>query len=277
MLVDVHTHFLHGAHWGCEWTDHWQPVYGYPWRDVTPEDFDDAMRGVDVAIVFGLRATAVGVGTPHEEVARFCAQVRTPTIGFMALDPSDPDVLEQLREGVRLGLKGVKLYPVLAGFDPTDAVHDPFFRAAADAGLPILWHVGTTPSPVGHLQLSQPLVIDDVARRHPDLVQIMAHLGHPWQRETIAVLRKNARVFADVSASWARPFDGFQALVRAQEWNVVNKLLFGSDFPLWQPNDAVAGLLELSKLRAGNLPYVRSETIEQIIDQDALSLLGLTL
>lgn len=277
MLVDVHTHFLHGVHWGCEWTDHWQPVYGYPWQDVTPEDFDDAMRGVDVAIVFGLRATAVGVSTPHEEVAEFCARVRTPTIGFMALDPADPDVLEQLREGVRLGLKGIKLYPVLAGFDPTDDAHDPFFRAAADAGLPILWHVGTTPSPVGHLQVSQPLVIDDVARRHPDLVQIMAHLGHPWQRETIAVLRKNAHVYADVSASWARPFDGFQALVRAQEWNVVDKLLFGSDFPLWRPTDAIAGLLELSKLRAGNLPHVRAETIEQILDQDALSLLGLTL
>jgi predicted TIM-barrel fold metal-dependent hydrolase len=57
----------------------------------------------------------------------------------------------------------------------------------------------------------------------------------------------------------------------------VDKLLFGSDFPLWRPADAISGLLELSKLRAGNLPHLRAETVEQILNQDGLALLGLTL
>ena len=277
MLIDVHTHFMRGEHWGCEWHDHWQPVYGGPWPQITPEDYDDAMRGVDVAVVFGIRATAAGVATPHEEIARFCAATRTRTIGFMALDPTDPDVLDQMAEGVRLGLAGIKLYPVLALFDAADPRHDPFFAAATAHRLPLLWHVGTTPSPVGDLRLSLPLVIDEVARRHPDLVQIMAHIGHPWQRETLAVLRKNRKVFADVSASWSRPFDGYHALVRAQEWGVVDKLLFGSDFPLWRPDDAIRGLFELSRIRAGTLPHVRTETIEQILEQDTLALLGLSI
>jgi len=223
VLVDVHTHFLRGAHWGCEWVDHWQPVYGEPWPEITPEEFDDAMKGVDVAVVFGVRAFAVGVATPHQEVIRFCEQVQTATVPFMALDPADTDVLEQLSAGVALGMKGIKLYPVLSGFDATDPVQDTFYRAAVGAGLPILWHVGATPSPVGDLRLSLPMMIDDVARRHPDLVQIMAHLGHPWQRETITVLRKNRNVFADVSASWSRPFDGQQALVPRPE-NFCNRV-----------------------------------------------------
>lgn len=45
---------------------------------------------------------------------KFWAETPTPTIGFMALDLSDPDVLDQLADGVARGLRGVKLYPVRA-------------------------------------------------------------------------------------------------------------------------------------------------------------------
>jgi predicted TIM-barrel fold metal-dependent hydrolase len=114
-----------------------------------------------------------------------------------------------------------------------------------------------------------------VARRHPELRQIMAHMGHPWQRETITVVRKNPNVFTDISGIWARPFDGFSALVRAQEWGVVDKLLFGSDYPLWRPADAIAELRKLAEIRAGDLPHVKAETIDRILAQDALGLLGL--
>lgn len=278
MLIDVHTHCHLAEHWGCEWHRNWQPVYGHEYEDRTPAQYDAVMAaaGVDLAFVFGMRATRAGVITPNEYVQQFCAQTETNNIGFMALDLSDPDVLDQLADGIARGLGGVKLYPILAHFDPRDEKHDPFFRAATEAGLIVLWHMGTTPSPEGRLELSNPLVVDDVARRHPDLTQIIAHLGHPWQRESIVVLRKNRHVFADVSASWARPLDGFMALVRAQEWNVVPKLLFGSDYPIWTPSDAVAGLRELAAMRPAGLPHIKPETIEWLIDGDPREALRLT-
>lgn len=275
-MIDVHTHCLTAEHWGCEYHDHWQPVYGDPWVDVTPEAYDAAMVGVKAAFVFGLRATAAGVGTPNDFVEKFCASTRTSTVGFMSLDPTDPDVLEQLADGVARGLRGIKLYPVLALFDPRDARFDPFYQAALDAGLVLLWHMGATPSPVGDLSVSQPLVVDSVARRFPDLVQIIAHMGHPWQRETIVVLRKNRRVFSDVSANWARPQDGFHALVRAQEWGVVDKLLFGSDYPVWTPAQAVAGLRALGEMKPAGLPWIEPSTIDHLLDSDPRPLLGLT-
>lgn len=274
-MIDVHTHCHLAKHWGCEWHDHWQPVYGYDYPDHAPADYDAAMRGVDLAFVFGLRATAAGVDTPNEYVEWFCANTETNTVGFMALDPSDDDVLDQLQDGVRRGLRGIKLYPVLALFDPADERHDTFYRAAADAGLIVLWHMGATPSPAGKLSVSNPLVVDEVARRHPDLTQIIAHLGHPWQRETIVTVRKNRRVFADVSASWARPLDGYLALTRAQEWDVVPKLLFGSDFPIWTPADAAKSIRDLAATRPDGLPPVRSETVEWLLDGDPRELLGL--
>lgn len=276
-MIDVHTHCHLPEHWGGEWRRNWQPVYGHEYAERTPEQYDEAMSaaGVNLAFVFGMRATRAGVITPNEYVQWFCAQTQTDTVGFMALDLGDPDVLDQLADGVSRGLRGVKLYPVLAHFDPRDTAHDPFFRAATEAGLIVLWHMGATPSPEGRLELSNPLLVDDVARRHPDLRQIIAHLGHPWQRETMVVLRKNRNVFGDVSASWARPLDGYLALVRAQEWNVVPKLLFGSDYPLWTPAEAAAGLRELAAMRPAGLPHIRGETVDWLIDGDPREALGL--
>jgi predicted TIM-barrel fold metal-dependent hydrolase len=276
-MIDVHTHCHLAEHWGCEWHRNWQPVYGHEYADHSPADYDAAMSagGVELAFVFGLRASRAGVITPNEFVEDFCARTTTNTVGFMALDLSDPDVLEQLADGVARGLRGVKLYPVLAHFDPRDTAHDAFYRAATDAGLIVLWHMGATPSPEGRLDVSQPLVVDEVARRHPDLVQIIAHLGHPWQRETVVILRKNRNVFADVSASWARPMDGYLALARAQEWSVVPKLLFGSDFPLWTPTEAAAGLRELAAMRMSGMPAIEPDTIEWLLEGDPRVQLGL--
>ena len=117
--------------------------------------------------------------------------------------------------------------------------------------------------------------VDEVARRHPDLVQIIAHLGHPWQRETMVVIRKNRQVFSDVSASWARPADGYRALVRAQEWGVVDKLLFGSDYPIWTPQQATDGLREIAANRVEGLPAISQELIDHLLDGDHRERLGL--
>lgn len=277
MIVDVHSHCQLPEHWGDEHRDHWEGAYGAPYPTITPAQYDQAMAeaGVDVAVVFGLAATRAGVHTPNRFVAEYVAQLTTPTIAFTAIDPLDADWRDQLAEAIELGFKGVKLYPVLSLFDPLSTEFDDFYRVCTGNGLVLLWHMGATPSSPGRLRVSQPLIIEEVARRHPDLKQIMAHMGHPWQADTIVVLRKHANVYADVSSSWSRPFSWFHALVQAQEWNVTDKLLFGSDFPLWTPLEAVTGFRELGALRAGNLPYVHEDTIESILHRDTLSLLNL--
>jgi predicted TIM-barrel fold metal-dependent hydrolase len=130
---------------------------------------------------------------------------------------------------------GVKLYPVLAHFDGRDRRHDPFYEALLEHRLPVLWHIGATPSSPGRLAHSHPLVIGEVATRHPELRQIIAHIGHPWQRDAVQVLRTNRNVYADVFGIWARPLDGLLALLNAQEWGVIDHLFAGSDYPYGDP------------------------------------------
>ena len=277
MLLDVHTHCLRPEHWGPEFNDHWKPKYGYDYPDISPAKFDQAMSegGVDVAIVFGLTAAAAGVRTPHDFVASFCRETRTKTIGFMSLDPADPDVLDQVDEGIGLGLKGVKFYPVLAGFSPVQESVQPLLDLLEQRGLVVLWHMGGSPSPISDLSNSQPLLIDAVARRHPELRQIIAHLGHPWQRDTIQVLRSNRHVYSDISGIWSRPWDGYLALRNAIEWDAGEKLLFGSDFPLWTPKGAVEGLRGMHGLYGSPLPEIDLDFVNRIISRNSLEPLGL--
>jgi predicted TIM-barrel fold metal-dependent hydrolase len=277
VLVDVHTHCLKPEHWGTEFTDHWKPKFGYDYPDISPATFGATMSnaGVDVAIVFGLTAAAAGVRTPHNFVASFCRETGIKTIGFMSLDPADADVLDQVDEGISLGLKGVKLYPVLAGFSPVQESVQPLLDLLERRGLVVLWHMGGSPSPGSDLRHSQPLLIDAVARQHPDLRQIIAHMGHPWQRDTVQVLRSNRYVYSDVSGIWSRPWDGYLALRNAIEWDVTEKLLFGSDFPFWTPEDAVARLRALPGLFGPPLPELDLELLDQIVNRNSLELLGL--
>ena len=79
MLIDVHTHCHLAEHWGCEWHRNWQPVYGKDYPDHTPSQYDEAMAaaGVDLAFVFGMRATRAGVITPKSHTPTEAVAIMT--------------------------------------------------------------------------------------------------------------------------------------------------------------------------------------------------------
>ena len=104
----------------------------------------------------------------------------------------------------------------------------------------------------------------------------MAHMGHPWQADTIAVIRKHPNVYADVSALFYRSWSFWSGLRLATEWNVLHKLVFGSDWPIITPAETIAGLRHVNDVLAGtSMPRVPEHAIEDIIHRDALQILGL--
>jgi predicted TIM-barrel fold metal-dependent hydrolase len=118
--------------------------------------------------------------------------------------------------------------------------------------------------------------MDEVAIRFPELRIVMAHLGHPWQADTVTVIRKHPHVYADVSANFYRPWSFYSAMRIATEWNVLDKLLLGSDYPIATPAETIAGLRALNEIpRRSGLPEIPEAAIEAIITRDSLALLGL--
>lgn len=240
------------------------------------EGYWNGTGGEDVvSIVFGGKARLTGVWIEDDEVAEYVARDPARMIGFMSLDPTQPGWQDEMRDGrERLGLRGIKLLPMYAGFYPQDERLEPLWRYAAEHRLPVLLHTGTTFVSGAPIDCTLPRHLDAVAIKHPDVKMILAHLGHPYEGETVAVIRKHPNLFADVSALFYRPWQLFHSLMLVHEYNVWDKILFGTDFPVTTVAETVAGLRGLCDIRIDRFRLPADE-IERLIHRDALALLGL--
>jgi predicted TIM-barrel fold metal-dependent hydrolase len=238
--------------------------------DARPDDHWQMAQQVDRVVVFGLQARKAGIYVPNEVISEYAAAHPDRVVGWASIDPNEPDCVALLEHAVReLGLRGLKLGPVYQHFDPTDPRHFPLWAKAAELGIPTIWHQGTTFPRNAPLKWANPVQLEEIALAFPTLVMVVAHLGHPWETETIVTIRKQPRMYADVSAIHYRPWRMWQALVTAQEYGVQHKLLFGSDYPSGKPSDVIAGLEAVNDLVEGTkLPRVTDDTIEGILHRN---------
>jgi uncharacterized protein len=99
---------------------------------------------------------------------------------------------------------------------------------------------------------------------------VIAHLGHPWEDETAVLVRKQPNVFTDVSACHTRPFRLHQKLMTFLEYDVLNKILFGTDFPFFNVEQTVSGLRQINRYaKKYSLPLIPEEGINDIIHENA--------
>ena len=117
-----------------------------------------------------------------------------------------------------------------------------FLPGQKSNGLPIMFHQGTTFPRKAPLKYANPVLLEEIALRFPDLKMIIAHLGHPWEAETIVLIRKQPNVFSDISGLFYRPWQFYNSLRLAVEYGVVDKLLFGTDYPVATFEETVEGL-----------------------------------
>lgn len=229
-------------------------------------------------VVFGGKAKLSGLWVDDADIADYVSQQPEKLIGFLSLDPTQPGWQQELQFGHQeLGLRGIKLMPMYAGFRPDDERLNPLWDYASRNQLPVLLHTGTTFISQAPLEFTLPRLLDTVATRFPELRLILAHLGHPFEGECVAVIRKHPNVYADVSALHYRPWQLYNSLMLVQEYGVWHKLLFGTDYPFTTVNDSLAGLRSLNnQLEGTRLPRLNTEAIEAMISRDSLSLLGLT-
>ncbi|GAB3419929.1 amidohydrolase family protein [Flindersiella endophytica] len=288
MIVDVHNHTP--THREAVPDD--ERLSYDNWRSDRPvvttnswADYDSQQSAADVTIVFNIAVDDPlhATGLPYrpertnDATAEFVADAPGRRIGFMSVNPLQADVFDEVERCRELGLVGIKLGPNYQNFDPLCEQARELYAYCQRAGLPIVFHQGTSPIREAPLRYTYPLAMDDLALDFPELRIVMAHLGHPFVRETIAVVRKHPHVYADISSIYLRPWLCWEALTFASEWNVPRKLLFGSDYPIATSAEAMAGLRAVNDIVEGTrLPRVPEEHIEQIINADALGALGLT-
>jgi predicted TIM-barrel fold metal-dependent hydrolase len=141
-------------------------------------------------------------------------------IGFGQVRPQDDDALDEIARIAAAGLSGLKLHPSLHGYHVADhGLLDPVFEACARYGLPVLINALDD-------AFCAPLAIEEIARNHPGVPTIIAHMGAVWNvPEAIIVAERQPHVYLETSATLVS--DVRRAYARLGP----GKILMGSEWP----------------------------------------------
>ena len=207
-------------------------------------------------------------------------------IGFASVNPAyrgpAAAVTELERAVTRLGLSGVKLYPMYqhwAANDPDLAF--PVYAKAAELGIPVMIHQAGSTRIDAKLELGRPALLDDIGRVFRDLRVIIAHSGIPWVDEAMFLLTKHPNFYAELSyliATLTRR-DLFLLLYRLEPAFVpLEKIFFGTDYPgfLYDPVKLASKLTTVNEEAAGlSLPPIPEAKLAGIMGENFAAVLGL--
>src|SRR4029079_19123257 len=108
-------------------------------------------------IVFGGKAKLSGMWVDDRHLAAYVAAHPDTLICFLSVDPTQSGWEDELHEGYEdLGLRGIKLLSMYAGFRPDEERLEPLWKYAAKHKLPVLLHTGTTFVSQAPLELTLP-------------------------------------------------------------------------------------------------------------------------
>lgn len=281
MIVDIHSHaWRYPDHFSNDFRAQARRAKAGEELDLTVHyaEYRRTAAVADRTVVFGGKARLSGLWVEDRFVADYVAVDPARLVGFLSVDPTQPGWERELRDGREmLGLRGIKLLPMYAGFRPDDERLDPLWRYAEQCHLPVLLHTGTTFIAQAPLECTLPRHLDRVATRFPDVKIVMAHLGHPYEGECVVTARKHPNVYADISALHYRPWQFYNSLMLVQEYGIWDKLLFGTDYPFTTVDATLAGLRSLNDMLAGTaLPRLDTHQIENLIHRDGLQVLGIS-
>ena len=101
-------------------------------------------------------------------------------------------------------------------------------------------------------------------------------MGMPFIEQTLSMAAKHKNVYADLIIRPHNVWQTYNTVVAAYEHDVMDKLLFGSGFPLGNAGECIETLLGFNMLLADtNLPTVPRGSIRNIIERNTLELLGI--
>jgi predicted TIM-barrel fold metal-dependent hydrolase len=187
----------------------------------------------------------------NEYVAQACRDFPEAFLGFGSTDPHKGErAVHEVHRIAELGLKGVKFHPSIQAFFPDDERYWPIFAACEEAGLPALFHTGTSGIGAGqpggqgiHLDFARPIRLDAVAAEFPRLQVIAAHFGYPWHLELLAMALHKTNIWVEISG-WAPRYIPPEVM-REMKGRLQNQFLFGSDYPFIQPQRCIDELSTL--------------------------------
>ena len=221
----------------------------------TAEDYVKAMdaagidKGLVMSIDFGLSIAGeakLSVEEMNQWVANQVAEYPDRLYALCGVDPRRGNRAIKLIEKAvdEWGMKGVKFYPV-CGFFPDDPKFFPFYERCIELEVPIFSHTSITTTPLMESKYADPIYLDSVAAKFPDLKIVLIHLGNRyWTLKCIEIMSQRSNVYADISGCQSRAFYGTEQFLRLLHdifgpnnfgfFPIKHKLMFGTDWPAFE-------------------------------------------
>ena len=203
--------------------------------------------GIERSLLIAVRAGDLKVAgsfeLPYERVARVCARYPDRFSGLAGVDPfRGMQGLRDLEHAVNeLGFVGAHLYPHWFALAPDHAKYYPYYAKCCELDVPIMMQIGHNLVYSRERRLpsvGRPITLDQVAIDFPELRLIGIHIGVPWTDEAISMAWKHENVYlagdAYAPKHWPKSFVHY-----ANSYGS-HKVLFGTDWPVIDPERAVA-------------------------------------
>jgi predicted TIM-barrel fold metal-dependent hydrolase len=224
--------------------------------------------GIERSLLVAVRAGDLRVkyswAIPYERVASYCEQFPERFHGLAGIDPSlGMRGVREFESAVReYGFVGAHLYPHWFELPPDHARYYPFYAKCCELDVPLMLQVGhcldyrrdrVLPS------VGRPITLDRVAIDFPELKLIGIHLGWPWTEEMIAICFKHNNVYMASDAyapkHWPSAFVHY-----INSWGQ-DKVLFGTDWPVIDPERAMREVNELDLRPEPKRKFLRSNAL----------------
>ncbi len=194
-------------------------------------------------------------------------------VPFITLDPlmDEQKIVAEITDKVeKQGARGIKLHPPVQRFFPNDRRLWPIYQTAERMGLPIIHHGGRFEGMAG-IQYAQPKHFTEVLKAFPKLTLVVAHLGIGFVDEAVSLAKTFPNARFDCSAIISRTRNDYglsdDDLTRLIREIGVSRIMFGSDFPWYDPLQGIERLLKLN--------FTETEK-RQLLGENAIQIYKLT-
>lgn len=184
--------------------------------------------GIGHYIVQSVATTPKQVSSINNYIAKAVKESNGLMTGLGTLHPESDDIKADFDELISLGLKGVKIHPDIQGFKLDDYRCLKFYELC-EGKIPILIHTGDKRYDFSNTNRLIPIL--DI---FTNLTIIGAHFGgwSVWEEAT-KELKGYKNLYVDCSSSFYS-MSKQTAKILIEEYGT-DRVLFGTDYPMWSP------------------------------------------
>jgi len=238
MFIDIHTHAYHPKI-ADKVINQLEEHYGI--RAVGTARIDDLLArakraGLDKVAVH-CAATAPAQVVPANNWAISLQRDHPEVVAFGTLHRDYSDFEQELDRLAAAGIKGIKFHADFQGFRLDDPKLWPIYEAMSGRFV-LMLHVGDALPP--ERNNSSPDKVAAILRDFPGLTVIAAHMGGLYQWTYVVDYLVGKNVYIDTSSTL--PFIDDATLHRIFDAHPRERILFGSDYPLFDPGEEIERL-----------------------------------